>query len=390
MKKKGKKRMSTEASAVRKEAGELRGRPNWGVPPWTVDFRPAKCEIPARVDFAVVGGGFAGLSAAAWLTRFEPEKTVAVFEAERIGAGASGRTGGLVLAETAVGNLRGLGDVLEGYQEILRELQIESELTMPGVYELSHSRGMRNSPIDWNDSGRLRAVKDVPGGDVNPGKVVSGLAQAAERAGAMICEMERVTEARFGEKVVTLTANGREVSAERVLFATNAESLELNSLASRAHPKFTLGVATEPVTEEVLEAIGLASRKPFYTEDLPYLWGRMDARNTILFGAGLVHLEDWRDFGGIDVNSGETKRLLDRIEERVHGFHPALSKVRITHRWGGPILFPENWIPVFRRDGESERAITLAGFSGHGVALSVYLGKWAAEEMVGRRELPGW
>jgi glycine/D-amino acid oxidase-like deaminating enzyme len=103
-----------------------------------------------------------------------------------------------------------------------------------------------------------------------------------------------------------------------------------------------------------------------------------------------VHLDDWRDFGGIDVNSGETKRLLDRIEERVHGFHPALAKVKITHRWGGPILFPKNWIPVFRRDGRSERAIALAGFSGHGVALSIYLGKWAAEVMAGRRELPEW
>jgi len=45
---------------------------------------------------------------------------------------------------------------------------------------------------------------------------------------------------------------------------------------------------------------------------------------------------------------------------------------------------------VFRRDGRSERAIALAGFSGHGVALSVYLGKWAAEVMVGRKELPEW
>jgi glycine/D-amino acid oxidase-like deaminating enzyme len=337
-----------------------------------------------------VGGGFAGLSAAAWLARMAPEKSVAVFEAEHLGAGASGRTGGLVLSETAAGDLRGLGDVLEGYQEILRELQIESELTMPGVYELSHSRGMRNSPIEWNDSGKLRAVKEVPGGDVNPGKVVSGLAQAAERAGAVICEKARVMEARFGEKEVTLIVNGREVRAGKVLFATNAESLELNSLASRAHPKFTLGLATEPVSEEVLAAIGLASRKPFYTEDLPYLWGRLDARNSILFGAGLVHLDDWRDLGGIDVEGGETKRSLDRLERRAHGFHPALENVRVMHRWGGPILFPENWIPVFRRDARSERAITLAGFSGHGVVLSVYLGKWAAEVMVGRKELPEW
>jgi glycine/D-amino acid oxidase-like deaminating enzyme len=34
--------------------------------------------------------------------------------------------------------------------------------------------------------------------------------------------------------------------------------------------------------------------------------------------------------------------------------------------------------------------IVLGAYSGHGVAQSVYLGAWAAEAMLGRRELPDW
>ena len=49
------------------------------------------------------------MAAAAWLRRLDPKLSVAVFEAGRIGHGASGRTGGMVLGETAAGDKPGLG-----------------------------------------------------------------------------------------------------------------------------------------------------------------------------------------------------------------------------------------------------------------------------------------
>ncbi len=70
--------------------------------------------------------------------------------------------------------------------------------------------------------------------------------------------------------------------------------------------------------------------------------------------------------------------------------HPALAKVKFTHRWGGPILFRGNWTPVFTHHPASKNAIVLGAYAGHGVALSVYLGTWAAEALLAKRELPGW
>jgi len=362
----------------------------WGEPPWTIDFHPAPRDIPAEVDFAVVGGGFAGLAAAAWLCHTDSSKSVALFEAETLGAGSSGHTGGTALGETAAGDLPGLGDVLVGYQEILQTLAVDGDLTLPGAWEIAHNKkGLANSPIAWSDSGDLRAVREVPGGSVNPGKVVSGLARAAGRGGAMLFENARVEEIAF-EKGALLVVRGKEVRATRVLIATNAQSLELNALAGRAEPKFTLAAATAPLSLAQIEALGLASGKSFYTVDLPYLWGRLLNGNRIIFGCGLVHLNDWRDLQTLDIWQGEPAELFARLERRVRGLHPVLQSTEFAHRWGGPILIAEEWKPVFAAHPKSADALVLGAFSGHGVALSVYLGRWAAEIMLGKRKLPRW
>jgi glycine/D-amino acid oxidase-like deaminating enzyme len=384
----------------------------WGAPPWNVDFRPAPSVFSNHVDFAIVGGGFSGLSAAAWLRRFAPGKSVLVLESASLGDGASGRTGGMALSETAAGNLPGLGDVLAGYKKILRALRIDSRLALPGVWELGRSAPAEDSPISWSDSGNLKVVRLVPGGTVDPGKVLAGLARAAENAGAQIVEHAEVRSLDFSNPPrlrVRRNLHGgihqKEIRAGQILLATNAFSLELSGLRA-AVPKLTFALATAPLSAAQLKAIGLASRRPFYTVDLPYLWGRLLESNGVIFGAGLVPpyvgapsrfpLGDGsskyasRDLHRYDVRRGQSADRLRWLENRVRHLHAALASVRITHRWGGPILLTEKMRPVFRRHPRSEQVTILAGYNGHGVALSVYLGKWAAEALLARRALPSW
>jgi len=364
-------------------------RSNWGNPPWTIDFRPAPAPIPAEVDFAVVGGGFSGLSAAAWLRRLAPDKSVVLLESGTIGAGSSGRTGGLALAETAAGDLPGLGDVLGGFASILKELDIDCDLALPGVYEIGRTEALPDSPISWSDSGTLRAAKQVPGGTIDAGKMLSGLGRAAEKSGARIFESLPVEAIEFGECVRLLHPRGQ-IRARKALLATNALSLQLSGLASRGESKFTLVVATGPLSESQVESLGLASGRPFYTIDFPYLWGRTLRTGGVMFGGGLVHVKDWRELCSLNVEEGESARLIERLEARVRGLHPVLKDARLAHRWGGPILIAHDWTPVFARHPQSASAIVLGGFSGHGVAQSVYLGRWAAEALSERRALPNW
>ncbi len=409
----------------RRNATRRKAHP-WGVPPWTVDFRPAPCALPDHADFAIVGGGFSGLSAAAWLRQLAPGRSVLVLESASLGEGASGRTGGMALADTAAGKLPGLGDVLAGYKKILRAFRIDSRLTLPGVWELGHSaptaKGSgpvgKRSPISWNDSGELKVVRRVPGGTVDPGKVLAGLARAAENAGAQIVEHAEVRALDFSNPLrlrVRRNLRGRthqkEIRAGQVLLATNALSLNLSCLQAAAVPKLTLALATAPLSAAQRKAVGLASRRPFYTIDFPYLWGRLLESNGVIFGSGLVPAyvgpPSGFPLGGrpsknaahnlrrYDVRRGQAAARLRWLEDRVRHLHPALANVRITHRWGGPILLTEKMRPIFRwfipkEHPPSKQVLVLAGFNGHGVALSVYLGQWAAQALLNRRPLPPW
>ena len=83
----------------------------WGRPPWHVDAVPPAAPLPPRCDVAVVGGGFTGLSAAYHLARRGAR--VVLLEASALGAGASGRTGGIVLEGTAAGPLEGVEHCLD-------------------------------------------------------------------------------------------------------------------------------------------------------------------------------------------------------------------------------------------------------------------------------------
>ncbi len=363
---------------------------DWGQTPWVIDFQPETRSLPAQVDFAVVGGGFTGLAAAAWLRRLAPAKSVAVLEAGRLGSGASGRTGGMALAETAAGDLPGLGDVLQGFVRILRELEVDGEQVLPGAWEIARRKSQRDSPIVWQDSGTLRVANEVPGGTVHPGKLVSGLARAAQRLGAILCENTPVRSGGFEGPIRLELPEGELRARQGGLFATNAQSLDLSGLARCGQAKFTLAVATAPLRQAELEAIGLAERKPFYTLDLPYLWGRLLRNNAVVFGSGLVHVDDCRELSSINVASGQAAELLRSLERRVRGLHPALHSIEFTHRWGGPIFFANNFRPIFDHHPRSPNGLVLGGYSGQGVTLSVYLGCWAAEVLLGKKGLPAW
>ncbi|MBS1842093.1 MAG: FAD-binding oxidoreductase [Acidobacteria bacterium] len=386
-------------------------RHNWGNTPWAISFRSKHKALPSHADVVIIGGGFTGLTAAAMVKHLAPEKSVLLLEANEVGNGASGRTGGIVLAESAAGNLPGLGDVLNGYKKILRELNVKTDLELRGVWEIA--RGPRSmegkrihpvhrSPIEWNDSGLVRVVKKVPGGSVDPGKVVTGLARAAVKAGAAIFTRTKVLDVQPGPPLklhVIHKGKKRTITAGQILQATNAAKLTREAIPGE--PKLTFALATAPLSKKHIAELGLASRRPFYSVDLPYLWGRLLKNGRIVFGSGLVPGFDealpignseqpWSGLEKQSILRGAPLERLNNLEQRVRSLHPVLRKVRITHRWGGPILLTKDFAPIFRRHPKNKNMILLGGYSGHGVALSVYLGRWAAEALLDKRKLPKW
>jgi glycine/D-amino acid oxidase-like deaminating enzyme len=222
------------------------------------------------------------------------------------------------------------------------------------------------------------------------------MARAAHERGAMIFEQHVVLEAKWRARPALVVSRGREgrhaeIVARKILFATNGLSLELSGLGKEAYPKLTLATLTAPLAERQLEELGLSDGKPFYTEkSFPYLWGRTRPDRSIVWGAGLVDPPPSHNLEDISIESKQPAEMFANFERRVRGLHPATADIQFTHHWGGPILFRENWEPVFDRHPQSENALVIGAFAGHGVALSSYLGVWAAEILLGKRTLPSW
>jgi glycine/D-amino acid oxidase-like deaminating enzyme len=133
--------------------------------------------------------------------------------------------------------------------------------------------------------------------------------------------------------------------------------------------------------------MGWGTRTPFYTLDLPYLWGRVTAEGRLVIGAGLI---GHNDVENARVDFPEARSLFEGLERRIRGLHPALHQVRITHRWMGPICFTSNHKPIIASLDNDHRVLVATGYSGHGVALSARVGKLLAEVLAGQTELPSW
>src|ERR1700694_5679599 len=192
---------------------------------------PAEREFPERVDVAVIGAGFTGLSAARTLAK--SGASGAVFEPQTIGWGASSRNGGMVLtglklpASTLISRYgkeataRMYAASLESIdfvEKLVREENIACDFARCGHLEVAckskHFDDFRRSAEatarDFGHQQRLipkdqlqseigsaiyhGGLVDESSVGVNPARLVAGLARAAESAGAMIFEQARVEE----------------------------------------------------------------------------------------------------------------------------------------------------------------------------------------------------
>jgi glycine/D-amino acid oxidase-like deaminating enzyme len=313
---------------------------------------------------------------------------VAVFEARQVGAGASGRTGGLVLEDTAVGPLPDVEDCIATLQDLVSTQHIACDLCVDGCWEVGRLRADASSPIQWADHGLLQVVNSIRGGAFDPRKFLAGLAAVVQRAGGHIFEQAAVTALHStSPRGIRLGVGDKDVYAERVVFATNAFCLPLLGLQEWAEGVHTIAVATEPLPDAVFDAIGWGTRTPFYTLDLPYLWGRVTADGRVVIGAGLV------GYGAVEsarVDGAEAMHLFEGLERRIRGLHPALNDVCITHRWMGPISMTRDSKPIIARLHDDGRVLVATGYRGHGVALSVRVGKLIAAVLAGDSDLPAW
>ena len=367
-------------------------------------------------DVVVVGAGFTGLWTAHYLLQADPHLRVVVIERETAGFGASGRNGGWCSALFATSPGKITATYGSGAEHLLRRaleatvdevasesqaLGIDCHFKKGGTLQLARSPaqlararaevaearalGVGEEDLRLLGATEARAMAGatrVLGATytphcaaIHPARLARGLADAVERAGAVVYEQTPVLEIAKGRATTGMGT----VRAPVVVRATEGYSARLPASSRDVIPFYSLMVATEPLPAAVLDEIGLSRGETF-----------SDHRHLVIYGQRT--LDDRIAFGGrgAPYHFGSRIRPSFDRDRRIHGLihaalvdlFPTLKGAKITHRWGGPLGISRDWHPSVGFDRASGLA-SAGGYVGDGVAVSNLAGRTLAALVTG-------
>lgn len=356
------------------------------------------------VDLAIVGGGYTGLSTAITLKEAEPHMRIAIFERDFCGFGASGRNSGYVTSllghdlhtvRKRFGQERGravaaLGlTAVRSLAERIKQHGIDCDFEPTGLATPALSDGQLryadrlaeaahalDVPVERWDRERCQrlgvpffrgAVFFPDGGVLHPFKLTRGLVRVAVELGVDVFEGSPVGTIDEGT-TNALEVNGHRVTAERLLYATNAYT-QRRQLRHAFAPLHVYTVVTEPLTDAQLASIGgWSGRTGYYTLHHILYAFRLTADNRLFVATG-----DVQYFWGnkLHVDHPPTYRKLERA---IGWFYPTLRDIRIANRWEGVVAVTLNDLPSIASDKKLPNVMHGLGYCGHGVALANYAG----------------
>jgi glycine/D-amino acid oxidase-like deaminating enzyme len=144
-------------------------------------------------------------------------------------------------------------------------------------------------------------------------------------------------------------------------------------------PLYSLMVATEPLSADVWDDIGLRGRETFADDRRMVIYGQRTTDDRIAFGGRGA---PYRYGSGIDAATEASSGVHERIVATLRDLLPALGDAHITHRWGGVLGVPRDWRPSVGLDRSSGVAWA-GGYVGEGVAATNLAGRTLADLIVG-------
>jgi glycine/D-amino acid oxidase-like deaminating enzyme len=346
--------------------------------PWPRPPAPPSDSLPEQIQFAVVGAGITGLACALRLAG-DGHDVVVIDRA--FGEGATCRSGGVIVGDTLVGPAVGFGGCEIELRDWIQERAIPCGLHWTGCAELDRvateadggpDGRMSGFPALWRDGGAVRVAGMIAGGVLNPAALLSGLAAEATRAGARFVDHAALVSCTAEAGGVRLETSAGSLACERLVLAIDATG-SLDRDDPWPERAITIVLETAPIPDETARAIGWADRWPFYTNDLPLLWGRPMESGGMMAGRELVPLTgDAVDLEAAIARAGEA------LAQRVRGLHPALAALAVRRIWAGPIARDGAGIPGIRAHADLRHTWVVGGYGGHGLAQAFRLGQQVA------------
>ena len=382
--------------------------------PWWWQAAPpaarAATLLPEKIDVAVIGAGFTGLSAALELAR--AGRSVLVLEAGRPGEGASTRNGGMI----GSGHLVGLAKLTRRYGrgpavDLLNEGTAALEFTAALIERegiachFARSGRFRGAwrPADYEAMAReVEALKGVieleaelvpraeqhreiateayhggvvypRHGGLHPGLFHQGLMALAEAAGAETAGNTAVTAIRREARGFTVATERGRVAAGEVIVATNGYTRAASPrLRRRLIPVPSYVIATEELPDGTVERLIPGARMIVESRARHcYYRPSPDGRRFVFGGRASVSV----------IDPGQSGQILHRL---MTGLFPELADVKISHSWRGFVAFSRDHLPHLGRGPDGLHYAL--GYSGSGVAMAPYLGHKVALQVLGRVE----
>ncbi|WP_077343354.1 NAD(P)/FAD-dependent oxidoreductase [Pseudocolwellia agarivorans] len=357
------------------------------------------------VDTVIVGGGLTGCRTALGLA--ESGMSVALLDAQCIGWGASGRSGGQcnpIWRETPEQLIKRFGEAqaerlikttITSADDLFADIakyNIDCDAVQAGWVQAAHNRSARRSleklAEGWSAAGakieRLEgdAVKKATGspaydfalrykvgGNVQPLSLTHGYAINAQTKGAQLFSDSPVTSIeRLGSKWRVTSPSGS-VTAEKVVLTTNAYSTNLwPGLKQTFLPMVSIAIATEPLPKE-LQAVILPGKVTISDSRLAIYFSRYDRDGRLIFGC---------------VGSTDTVGTLgghQRLREGLRTVFPQLKNIAIERTWSGRIAVTPEMMPHLHQPEPG--IIAGLGFSGRGIAMTSVMGRTITDKILG-------
>jgi glycine/D-amino acid oxidase-like deaminating enzyme len=385
----------------------FREQPYW----WDVAPRPLLSQrpLPRQVDVAIVGSGHTGLSSA--LTLVRAGRSVAVFDSQDPGEGASSRNAGYVGRslkhsfaqisedeglERAITVFRDMRAAFDYVLDLVQTEQIDCKLRQRGRFIAAQDQAQYDSmareyelrekylgePFAMVSRERLASETGALGyfggavipdhGTFHPGLYHQGLLDRVIAQGVEIHGRTPVTGLqRDGNEIIIKTTRGALRAREVIVAANGYVDKSLPWFQRRMVPFHGFMVATEPLPAEVVQHVSPQGR-PFieYTNNIFFMRPSPD-ESRILFG-GLT--------GGPVSN---LKAKAARLHKALGQLVPDLAAVRLSHVWSGKCAASFDLYPHIGRHDGVHYAM---GYCFAGVPMGTWMGRKVALKLLDDRQ----